>query len=229
MSRRRRPKGLFITFEGIEGCGKTTQIRRLARTLKTAGLDVVVTHEPGATQLGAALRGLLLSRKAPSVAPSAELLLFAADRAQHIEEVVLPALDCGAVVLCDRYLDATLAYQGFARGLGTKAVLDAHRTPPLDLRPCRTILIDLDPAQGLARARRRAGPDDRMHAEGLAFHRLVRKGYLTIARREPERVRVVAAGGTKDAVERRIHESLRDLIPALRGSKRRYATDEIDA
>jgi dTMP kinase len=207
--------GIFVTFEGIEGSGKSTQARRLAERLRRCGHEVVLTREPGGTALGRRLRELLLAEGSP-VLPEAELLLYAADRAQHVAETIAPALARGAVVLCDRFLDATLAYQGAARGLGTEAVLALHRRPPLDLRPHRTVLLDLPPEHGLARARGRDGLDEgRFEAEPLAFHRRVREGYLAIAAAEPDRVRVVAAEGEEDAVEAAVSRALADLFPAL--------------
>lgn len=212
--------GTFVTFEGIEGSGKSTQARRLAERLRRSGHEVVLTREPGGTALGRRLRELLLAEGSP-VLPEAELLLYAADRAQHVAETIAPALAREAVVLCDRFLDATLAYQGAARGLGTEAVLALHRRPPLDLRPHRTVLLDLPPEHGLARARgrdagRHEGLDEgRFEAEPLAFHRRVREGYLAIAAAEPDRVRVIAAEGEEDAVEAAVSRALADLFPAL--------------
>ncbi len=217
-----RPGGLFVTFEGVEGSGKSSQIRRIARRLAAAGLEVVTTREPGGTELGRRLRALLLGTDVAPIAPRVELLLYAADRAQHVAEVIGPALARGAVVLCDRYLDATIAYQGYGRGLGAGAVLALHRDPPLDLRPARTVLLDLDPAAGLARARARnaalgqALTEGRFEDEDLAFHRAVREGYLALAAAEPRRFRVVAAEGDEDAVESRVVDALLDLVPALR-------------
>jgi len=215
--------GTFVTFEGIEGSGKSTQAARLAERLRRSGREVVLTREPGGTSLGRELRALLLRTGSP-VLPEAELLLYAADRAQHVGETIAPALARGAAVLCDRFLDATLAYQGVARGLGTEAVLSLHRRPPLDLRPKRTVLLDLDPDAALARARgrdaaRMHGPDEgRFEAEPLAFHRKVREGYLRLAGAEPERVRVVAAAGSESAVEAAVLQEVLDLFPDLRGS-----------
>ncbi len=223
-SRSRRassPRGLFVTFEGIEGSGKTTQVERLARRLRTAGVPVVVTREPGGTSAGARLRSLLLDRDEALLAPAAEALVYAADRAQHIEELILPALRRGALVLCDRYLDATLAYQGFGRRLGVERILEIHRCPPLDLRPDRTILLDHDPRLGLPRARlrsRHAGigrSEGRIEAEGLPFHRRVRRGYLRLAADEPARFRVIPAEGTPSEVEARVRAALADLLPVL--------------
>jgi len=218
----RRPftgsSGTFVTFEGIEGCGKSTQIERVAAGLRDAGRDVVLTREPGGTERGRALRALLLAPHGTPWTPVAELLLYAADRAQHLVEVIEPALARGAVVLCDRYLDATLAYQGAARGLGVERVLAVHRDPPLDRRPDRTILLDLEPAVALARARARNRADGsessegRFEAEDLAFHARVREGYLALAADQP-RFRVVPAAGDPSEVEARVRDALRDLLP----------------
>jgi dTMP kinase len=214
--------GTFVTFEGIEGSGKSTQAARLAERLRRSGREVVLTREPGGTVLGRQLRALLLRTGSP-VLPEAELLLYAADRAQHVGETIAPALARGAAVLCDRFLDATLAYQGVARGLGTEAVLSLHRRPPLDLRPQRTVLLDLDPEAALARARgrdaaRMEGPDEgRFEAEPHAFHRKVREGYLRLAGAEPERMRVVAAAGSESEVEAAVLREVLDLFPDLRG------------
>ncbi len=217
-------RGLFVTFEGIEGSGKSTQLARIADRLRAAGLEVVATHEPGATAVGRRLRALLLQPSEETVTPYVELLLYTADRAQHIETVIEPALARGAVVLSDRYLDATLAYQGYGRRLGTDAVLALHARPPLDLRPARTILLDLDADEGLARARRRndelgvGETEGRFEDENLEFHRRVRSGYLALAEAEPERYRVVPATDRPDAVEERILEALADVLP-VRGTE----------
>jgi len=213
-------EAIWITFEGVEGTGKTTQLERLARRLEAGGRRVTVTREPGGTRLGRDLRAMLLRPDPKPMHPMTELLLYTADRAQHLAEVVLPALERGDVVLCDRYLDATLAYQGHARGLGVERVLDLHRQPPLDRRPHRTILLDLDPAEGLARARRRnagQGTDEtegRFEREQVEFHTRVRAGYLDLAAAEPARIRIVDAGGDPDQVESRVLAALRDLLPA---------------
>ncbi len=220
---RRSGGGLFLTFEGIEGSGKTTQLRRIASALRRAGAPPVVTQEPGGTPLGERLRSLLLARTGHGPTPLAELLLYVADRAQHLEQVVIPALRAGSVVLCDRYLDATLAYQGYARGLDPALIERLHADPPLDLRPDRTVLFDLEPADALRRARERnrergtVDAEGRFEAEPLSFHRRVREGYLTLARREPQRFRVVESGGSEDAVAGRVTEALADLLPALGG------------
>jgi dTMP kinase len=222
----RSPDGLFITFEGVEGSGKSTQLEAIARRLRAAGVELVVTREPGGTEVGRRLRSILLEPAHETVTPFVELLLYAADRAQHIETVIRPALDRGNVVISDRYLDATLAYQGHGRRLGTRVVLDVHSRPPLDLRPQRTILLDLDPEVALARARRRnddrglSETEGRFEDEDLAFHRRVREGYLDLARSEPERYRVVPATGRSHEVEARILEALADLLPVGKGGGR---------
>jgi dTMP kinase len=213
--------GKFITFEGIEGTGKTTQIERLAARLRQAAVDVVVTREPGGTELGRELRQLLLRTERGPISPLCELLLYAADRCQHLEEVIEPALQLGSFVLCDRYRDATLAYQGYGRRLGVDAVLALHRQAPLDRLPDRTVLLDLPPERALRRARRRNEENETVASEGrfererLAFHRRVRGGYLELASREPGRIRLVDATGSRDQVELRVLAALQGLLPEL--------------
>jgi dTMP kinase len=213
--------GLFLSFEGVEGSGKTTQLARIARRLAGSGREVVATREPGGTALGARLRTVLLERDGAPISPQVELLLYVADRSQHLAEVIAPALLRGAVVLCDRFLDATVAYQGYGRGLGATAVLALHQESPLDLRPDRTILLDLKPSHGLTRARARdraRGTDlteGRFESEATAFHHAVRNGYLALAKANPGRIRVVDAVGTEDEVEARVRMALRDLLPEL--------------
>lgn len=216
-----RRHGCFVTFEGIEGSGKTTQIARLAERLDEAGEPAVVTREPGGSPLGRRLRSLLLGAEIARIDPMAELLLYVADRVQHLRELVEPALASGSHVLCDRFLDATLAYQGYARGLDLELIRLLHQKPPLDRRPHRTILLDLDPELGLSRARRRNGElgidseEGRFEREALAFHRRVREGYLALADAEPFRFRIVAAEGTSDEIAARVADLLSDLFPAL--------------
>jgi len=202
----------------VEGSGKSTQLDRLAARWTALGLDVQRTREPGGTPLGERLRSALLDPGEAGMDPMAELLLYAADRAQHVREVIQPALDRGSWVLCDRYLDATLAYQGHARGLGTEVVLELHSRPPLNLRPDRTILLDLAPEVGLARARRRdaerglGSTHGRFENETPDFHARVRAGYLALAASEPERFRVIAADGDPTVVSERVAEALAGLL-----------------
>ena len=201
----------FITFEGIEGSGKSTQIALLAEALKARGLPHLVTREPGGTPAGESLRALLLD-SSTRLGPAAELLLYAAARAEHLERVIRPALAAGRLVLCDRYLDATRAYQGYGRGLPLTWIESLHALEPLRQAPDRTLLIDLDPALGLERARgrnRKAAQDEgRFEAEDLEFHRRVRAGYLALAQAEPERFRVIDGDAPPEVVQTRIQEAL---------------------
>lgn len=214
-------RGVFVTFEGIEGSGKTTQVTRLADRLLAAGEDVLVTREPGGSPLGRRLRALLLEDRGRPIDPLAELHLYVADRIQHVRDVVEPALAQGRVVLCDRFADATAAYQGYGRGLGAGLVASMHRHAPLDLRPDRTILFDLDAETGLERARSRnlelgtQASEGRFESERIEFHRRVRDGYLALASAEPFRWRIVAAEQDLDAVEARVADLLADLFPCL--------------
>lgn len=216
-----RRRGFFVTFEGIEGSGKTTQIARLTERLLAADEPVVVTREPGGSPLGRKLRSILLAEETVAIGPMAELLLYVADRAQHLQDVVEPALAAGTHVLCDRYIEATLAYQGFARGLDLDFIRALHKKPPLDRRPDRTVLLDIDPELGLDRARRRNDELGVRHAEGrfereaLEFHTRVRDGYLALADAEPFRFRIVAAEGSADDVEARVADLLSDVFPCL--------------
>ncbi|MDI9569587.1 MAG: dTMP kinase [Pseudomonadota bacterium] len=193
--------GLFVTFEGIEGSGKTTQIGLAEEYLDRRGMPCLRTEEPGGAPLGRRLRELLLNRAPFAICPEAELLLFAAARAQHVREAILPALAEGKVVLCDRFADATAAYQGYARGLDMKTV-DALNAFAMGGRcPDLTLLFDLPVEMGLARARRRIElladeqKEDRFEAEELSFHQKVREGYLLAANREPKRFRIIDATG----------------------------------
>ncbi len=214
-------KGLFITFEGTEGSGKTTQISLLADHLTSAGLTVTLTREPGGTPIGDQVRKVLLDPSNKALHPRAELLLYAASRAQHLAERILPALEAGRIVLCDRFSDATLAYQGYGRGLdiGTIRALDQIVTGGMN--PHLTLLLDLDAAAGLSRARGRNSSaglehEGRFENEDIAFHDRVRRGYLTLARQDPERVRVVDAARPPDVVQRDIRAIVDEL---LAGSK----------
>jgi dTMP kinase len=218
---RKDRRGLFLTFEGIEGSGKTTQIAMLSERIGACGVPCLVTREPGGTPLGRALRKVLLDADGESIVPAAEMALYVADRAQHLVEVLEPALASGRVVLCDRYLDATLAYQGYGRGLDVDWIRSLHRNPPLDRRPIRTVLLDLEPEVALARARERnrefgmTVAEGRYESESLAFHERVRHGYLALAAAEPFRFRIVRAEAPADEIQARIVDLLSDLIPEL--------------
>lgn len=178
---------MFITFEGPEGAGKSTQLRLLADTFRSDGFDVVVSYEPGGTSLGDAIRKLLLAPESASpLTPRAEALLFAAARAQLVDEVVRPGLASGAIVLCDRFSDSTFAYQVSGRGLPADEVAQVVRFATGGLKPDLTFLLDLDVTAGLLR--KRAALVDRMEREEISFHERVRSGYLMLARREPDRI-----------------------------------------
>lgn len=183
------PSGLFVAFEGGDGAGKSTQSRLLGAALEVIGREVVLTREPGGTELGAQIRQVLLH--GDHVAPRAEALLFAADRAHHVATVVRPALQRGAVVLTDRYMDSSIAYQGVARALSHDDVRDISRWAVEDLLPELTVLLDVTAAEGRAR---RGGVHDRLEREDDAFHEAVRQGYRQLAERDPARYLVLDAG-----------------------------------
>jgi dTMP kinase len=206
-------RGKFITFEGLDGCGKSTQLARLGEKLTQQGLPVVVTREPGGTETGEKIRRLLLDTRTSGLEPMAELALMFGSRAQHIEEVILPGVRAGKIVLCDRFTDSSEAYQGGGRKLGSKPVLELHRILCGDLKPDLTILMDSDVDASVERARRRNRRQDtseidegRFEKENRAFFTRVRNAYLEIAKREPERVAVVDARGSPDQTHRKILE-----------------------
>ncbi len=197
--------GLFITFEGGEGAGKTTQIALLRLALEQAGQSVCVTREPGGDRVGESVRGLLLAH---DMTPRAELLLFLASRAQNVEYVIRPHLERGGVVLCDRFIDSSVAYQGLARGLGMDTVARLNEFATNGLLPDLTFLLDADPASGLARQ-----PDhNRMENEGLAFHQRARQGFLNAAANNPARIIVLDAALTPDALHTRIYDLVRQRM-----------------
>jgi dTMP kinase len=212
-------RGRFITFEGLDGCGKSTQLERLAAALRARGQAVVVTREPGGTPIAEKIRQLLLDTKTTTLAAMAEMALMFAARAQHIAEVIAPALSEGKIVLCDRFTDSSEAYQGSGRKLGSAAVLELHRILCGDLQPELTILMDSDVAASVARARRRnkaqasknvagEGDENRFEKESRAFFGRVHQGYLEIAHRETERVVLVDARGTPEATHRKIMDAV---------------------
>ena len=201
--------GDFITFEGIEGSGKSTQIRLLFEFLKGRGVDVKMTREPGGTVIGEKIRGILLDPTTKGLIPRAELFLYAAARLQHIEEVIQPALDEGKVVLCDRFMDATVAYQGYGREVPLNEVKVVNSLVTVDLRTDLTILLDLPVEVGLGRARERnladaASATSRFEEEDLVFHQRVREGYLAIAAAGRNRVKIIPADQPIEKVARQV-------------------------
>jgi dTMP kinase len=212
MSRR----GKFVTFEGLDGTGKSTQMRRLAAALRAAGHKVIETREPGGTATGEKIRKVLLDSSTADLSPSAEMALMFASRAQHTAEVIEPALASGSIVLCDRFTDSTEAYQGSGRRLGSDAVRELHRVLCGNLQPDLTILLDSNPQASVNRARRRnkrnskaanRGHDEnRFEQETRAFFARVREGYLAIAKREPGRMIVIDASGPPGQTHGRIME-----------------------
>jgi dTMP kinase len=213
---------LFITFEGTEGTGKSTQLRLLADDLRAVGRRVLTSREPGGTSFGRTLRGLLLDPAGSTIVPLAELFLYLADRAQHAREVILPALERGEWVICDRFADATVAYQGHGRGLDAAFIRDASDRAACGLVPDLTLLLDLEEvATGIARARQRQrddgtrGVEDRFESEELAFHRRVRDGYRALAAAEPGRFRVLPAGLPAESLHRLVLDEI-DRLPGAR-------------
>jgi dTMP kinase len=202
--------GLFIAFEGGEGAGKTTQSRAIAIWLREQGYDVVTSHEPGATKIGMRLRALLLDTAHTGMSSQAEALLYAADRAEHVAKVIDPALMRGAIVITDRYIDSSLAYQGAGRGIPTADIARLNSWATDGRLPDLTILLDMDPVAGFSRHARSA---DRMESEPAEFHRRVRHGFLTLARTDPERYLVVDAAAPPNVVTELIKDRIREVLP----------------
>ena len=202
--------GLFITFEGGEGCGKSTQIAALKARLEAMGKTVVQTREPGGTALGESVRNLLQYDDAgQGMSPDAELLLFAASRAQHVRELIAPAIAEGQIVLCDRFLDSTTVYQGVARAIDSKKVDTINQFAIGDTNPDLTILIDLPPEIGLARVHARSdGQLDRMEKEAIGFFQAVRQGYLDLAKSEPKRFLVLDGSQSVEELETQIWQKV---------------------
>jgi len=208
--------GFFIVLDGPEGCGKSTQAQLLADRLRGLGHDVVLTHEPGGTAVGQAIRAVVLSPESGEVAPVAELLLMEADRAQHLTELIRPALAAGQVVVCDRFSISTFAYQAVAGGVGEELFEAAEAAAVGDTLPNLTVILDVPADLGL---QRRLGPDlgpesgDRMEQKGLDFHRRVREGYLTYAGRYPGRCRLVDGRGTPEEVAEEVFATIAPYLP----------------
>lgn len=216
------PRGFFISFEGSEGCGKSTQIRALGERLRAGGCEPLVTREPGGTPVGEAIRHLLQhTPEAEGMCPEAELLLFAASRAQIVREVIAPALAAGIPVIADRFMDSTAVYQGIARPLRREDVTFINAFAVGATMPDITFLLDMDSGEARRRIAARAGADyDRMEREPDDFYEAVRQGYLDLARAEPDRFCVLDAAGEPDAIAAAIWNTLTDRFPHLHGIQR---------
>jgi dTMP kinase len=217
--------GKFIIFEGVEGCGKTTQIQRTYEWLwanqSPDAPPVTITREPGGTQVGKALRQLLLDEHLREpLQERAELLLYAADRTQHVEQVLKPQLEKGAIILCDRYIDSTIAYQGYGRGLSLELIVQINYIATDGLNGDLTLWLDVAPEIGLARAQKR-GKGNRMEEENLAFHRRVQQGYAALARAYPQRIARVDASFCEEDVQAQIQTILIERFPEWLGEMRR--------
>lgn len=200
-------RGLFITFEGIDGCGKTTQLNLLAEYLEKKGLEVIITREPGAVGLGKKLREILLNYDG-EVSPNCESFLFLADRAQHIDTIVKPAVEAGKIVLCDRHTDSTIAYQGYGRGLDLSQIKMLNNIATSGIKPNLTFIFDLDIETAFSRIGK---TQDRIESAGLEFFERVRKGYLEIAKQELERVKVI---NSNDNIEN-IFKQVKNIVDEL--------------
>lgn len=205
--------GLFITFEGIDGCGKSTQAARLVDALRSAGLEVVSLREPGGTAISEKIRALLLDPANGEMADECELLLYEASRAQLVRQVIEPSLARGAIVVCDRFYDSTYGYQHGGRGLDEDLINTCNALGSCGLSPDVTVIFDLAPEVALSRATK--GGADRLEGEGLAFQRRIRKAYQCLAERETARVRVIDADGSMDEVYARLVARLSDVLPQL--------------
>ena len=214
--------GYFITFEGVEGCGKTTQIKLLYEFLTARGISTVLTREPGGCPIADKIRAILLDAENREMSPLAELMLYAAARAQHVTEVISPALEAGKIVLCDRFCDATVAYQSFGRGIDRNVIDTLNIQACQGASPDLTVLVDCDPSVGLERARRRieatSGPrEERFELEELAFHHRVRDGYRQLAADQPERFLIIDGSDSIENIFATISTQLLTRIPeALR-------------
>lgn len=219
-----KQRGKFITFEGLDGCGKTTQLEKLATVLRSRGLGVLTTREPGGTVIGERIRAVLLDSRTAGLDPYAEMALMFASRAQQVAQVLLPALESGIWVLCDRYTDSTEAYQGGGRKLGSEAVLQLHKILCRGLWPDLTILMDSDVAHSVARARRRnrnhadadqsQSDENRFEQESYAFFSRVHHAFLAIAERDPQRVALIDARRPPEVVHPEIVQIVEQRLPA---------------
>ncbi|MBI5167422.1 MAG: dTMP kinase [candidate division NC10 bacterium] len=200
--------GFFISFEGVEGSGKSTQLAQLAQHLRSRGFEVLELREPGGTPIGERVRHLLLDEGSQALAPAAELCLYLASRAQLVVEILEPALRAGQLVLCDRFSDSTFAYQGYGRGLDLESIQRLNQLASRGLVPDMTFLLDLEPEVGLGRL----GGKDRLEKEDLSFHRRVREGYLALAKREPGRVKVIVADQGRETIAAEVRGHVEALL-----------------
>ena len=211
--------GLFVSFEGIEGSGKSTQVTLLAQVLRSRGYEIIVTREPGGTPVGQVLRRLLLESSSSPLASSTELLLMLADRAQHVQEIVAPALRANKIVISDRCMDSTTAYQGYGRGVELALLAQLNTFACSGCMPALTLVLDLPVGEGLRRVRQRqSGPQgtDRFESESVAFHERVRIGYLEIARSDPQRVCILDAARPVEMIHQEILAVVQSRLPVLR-------------
>ncbi|MDQ6678282.1 MAG: dTMP kinase [Acidobacteriota bacterium] len=209
-------RGIFITFEGIDGCGKTTQLRLLGERLRSRGCTVVETAEPGGTEIGRQIRKIVLDARNTGLNARAELLLYFASRAQNVEQVIRPALQAGSMVLCDRFTDSTMAYQGCGRGLDAEPILQLAALACRGLAPELTILIDIDLETSRERSKQRnervGSGETRIDDESAAFHARVRDGYHALAREHPGRIRSIDGNGGQGAVAKRVWEQVEPYV-----------------
>ncbi|MCK4409776.1 MAG: dTMP kinase [Candidatus Eisenbacteria sp.] len=209
-----RYPGLFITFEGVEGCGKSTQATALFERLRAAGVPATLSREPGGTPLGERCRDILLDTRHTGMEPTTELFLYLASRAEHVARAILPGLEAGEVVISDRFGDASVAYQGGGRGLGTETVEALNQVATKGVRPDVTFLMDLDPEEGLNRLVKGRGEHarDRIESEVLEFHKSVREHYLQSSEREPERFVVIDARLPREEIEAQVGAAVDELL-----------------
>lgn len=201
-------KGIFITFEGAEGGGKSTQIKKAATFLKNKGCSVLLLREPGGTRVSEAIRKILLDKKLTEMQDVTELFLYLAARAQIVREKILPALKKGKIVICDRYEDSTIAYQGYGRKLSFADIKKCGRVARGNLKPQLTFLLDIDTKEGL----KRGGRHDRIEKEKISFHKRVRLGYLALAKKEPKRVIVLNGKMSREVIASKIQEKLKNVL-----------------
>jgi thymidylate kinase len=204
-------KGLFVTFEGIDGCGKTTQIELLSKDLREAGIPYVLIREPGGTVIGEKIRTILLDKANTGMDERTELLLYEAARAQIVKEKILPELEEGKVVICDRFFDSTVAYQGYARGLNLEDIDFLNNWSAAGIKPDITFLLDLDEKTAYERRHGRSDEEDRLEAEGLSFMKKVRDGYLARSKNEP-RFKVIDATQTPEQIYQQIRETVWEVV-----------------